>query len=360
MSEGRESASTQTAVVVEVKEQETNTPATPPPSSTPIEVFKPYRFSDHIHKDRHIFLKGASLGIGCGSSDSSVNGDENVPLFDWNSLTSVGGGCFGSHDGYFVDEYGNVFYNGKCVQLGPGMALKNEHLPLLHRVQLSLPSANWAKRGQNDRYPHVHQQHKPTPRHRPFNEQLNTYVDTQKRIRSVHCLEDLYRASPPPLLPFLTTARRRISPRPPNSNNSARTPARVARETTSITSPRNLSSVARLPSVRVTQHEGSSGPPRKKSGARAGHSAGSRSGEAERELASAREALKSSVPSIPVSKSYATYATPDYLNTLAKDGRQGTSNRLFESYPKRVLVHPSRNLLRQRTDLFARSRPQLW
>ncbi|KAL8579366.1 hypothetical protein ACOMHN_026731 [Nucella lapillus] len=289
------------------------------PSSTPV---KPYPFSEHIHKDRHIFLKGASLGIGCGTSATSAPPDVPVSVPDWTPRVPVR-----QQQDYFVDEKGNVFCNGQYL----GMALDDERLPVLHRVQLALPSANWSRQRSQERFPHVHLQHQlPEIRRRPFNEQLNTYVDTQKRIRSVQCLDDLYRSSPFPVFPYLSTPSPR-RPRPPPPP-----PAKIRAPGPRSTPPLSLSPrVVKRPTRPVVGKTAFSDP------------GVTGSQNADVELAQARQVMQE----LQQASSNQNYA--DYF--LGREGRQGTLGRLFESYPKRMLVHPGR-LLRQRSDIVYRAR----
>ena len=333
-----------------------------PPPSTPV---RPYRFSDHIHRDRHIFLKGASLGIGCGTNAGNSVHAGHDPFPDSSDFIPWSGGSLRRRV-CSVDEQGNLFYNGQCVQLG--MALGNERLPSLSRVQLGLSSAEWPQQGQHERYPHVHEHHQPVARRRPFNEQLNTYVDTQKRIRSVQCLEDLYHRTPSPIFPYLATPARK-RPRPPPR------PARVRFQLPQDLHPpalsRNLTGFsfktkqaphsgrclkkphaqtetgeAGLPSTSATPRKSGD----KGSGAVYEERLGS-SSDPETELVEARHALHTA------QQANSTREYADYF--LTKGGHQGSLGRLFESYPKRVLmVHPGR-LLRQRTEMVSRSRMRL-
>ncbi|KAK7113433.1 uncharacterized protein [Littorina saxatilis] len=409
-----------------------------PPSSTPV---KPYRFSDHVHKDRHIFLKGASLGIGCGSDTTTTTNNNNnsvggftdvcelAPLPFWEGRTawSCGGGWRGK--GCFVDEEGNVFYQGQCVQLG--MALGKERLPALHRVQLALSSADckYGRPQEEVRYPHLHQQHqKPggnNRQRRPFNEQLNTYVDTMKRIRAVQCLEDLYRSTPSPVFPYLATpptpTRRKPPPKPaaarmyvsraqnpqPPAPSLARNatsfnmkvsppephpslhPPSLARNATSFNMkvsppephpslhppslarnatsfnikrpPLSLTPALPLSTIAAVDHSRDgvlggtsttpSSLPRNASKTSSHVSEGRKSRDPESELATARTALQNTQQAS---------GSRDYMDYfLAKEGRQGTFGRLFESYPKRVLTVRPGKLVRQRTDILARSRMRL-
>lgn len=334
--------------------QSVNGSYTPPPS-TPVTI-KPYRFSEDIHKDRHIFLKGASLGIGCGS-DSGNSVDGYVPFPDCSAFIPWSGGSLRGRE-CIVDERGNIFYNGQCVQLG--MALGNERLPSLSRVQLGLSSADWSPQRHHERYPHLHRHQQPPTRRRPFNEQLNTYVDTQKRIRSVQCLEDLYRRTPSPVFPYLTIPRR---PRPHVRPARVRVqiphhpPPSLSCNPTSFSTKQSLRSsiTNRFFSKAVqaqTNQEGSPSAAPHRNGDKGGNTRdGLGSSDPETALAEARHALRTA------QQATNTREYTDYF--LAKGGHQGTLGRLFESYPKRVLMVQPGRLLRQRSEMVSRSRTRL-
>lgn len=104
--------------------------------STPEKVFK---YSEHIHKDRHIFLGPAYLS-----------------MYDMN------------------DDFGD----------GYGFSYNNIHFPSLSKVSLSLDVFH-------------------SPPQKRFNETINTYVDTRKRIRMVQCVEDFERRYGPSPLPYV-------------------------------------------------------------------------------------------------------------------------------------------------------------
>ena len=322
------------------------------PSSTPV---KPYRFSDHIHRDRHIFLKGASVGIGSSSAGEAPHTGLYPPwvcadheaLPDWSGLLPWGGGAVRRAD-CSVDRHGNLFYRGRCVQLGH-MALGDQRLPSLHRVQLGLTSGDRSRSRYPSRFPHLHEQYRPANRRRPFNEQLNTYVDTQKRIRSVQCVDDLYRASPSTVFPFLST--------PTPTPKQPRPPPRPAKIRMAVPRPAIQSLDRQATSL---QQQATRGPARAGDGDTASGappqnvSEGSGSAREHEDLEIALEEAR-----IALQRGRQSSSDRDYARYfLAKEGGEGTLGRLFQSYPKRMLViHPGR-MMRQRTEI-VRSRTNM-
>ncbi|XP_076459318.1 uncharacterized protein LOC143292691 [Babylonia areolata] len=352
------------------------------PSSTPV---RPYRFSEHIHKDRHIFLKGASLGIGCGSPSASspLSFPRSAPEVGWLGSAAAAAPwnvrCFEQGQGQgdiFVDELGRVFsiggrYLGMAVG-GDGFDDNDnddhQRLPTVHRVQLALPSAvavsgsGSRHGGHGDRFPHVHPHHQhqhqqPPSVRRRFNEQLNTYVDTRKRIRTVQSLDDLYRRSSSTsptasssVFPYLSTPSPRRPRPPPPPPAKIRTPlSRVPPPSLSLPLSNQLpqkgagragerGAVFDSP---VNNHHHSNNVNMTAHGAHQ---------DPDLELTRARHVMQE-LQQVSSNQNYADYF-------LAKEGRQGTLGRLFEGYPKRVLVHPGR-LLRQRTDIVSRAKLSL-
>lgn len=328
-------------------------PETLVPTSTPV---KPYRFSDHIHRDRHIFLKGASIGIGCGSDISDGNSLQFPhERSNFKNLQQL------SQD---YNQLGQRYSSEGQVPNDVRMTLRSDRLPSLHRVHLALSSADLARQRHVTKWenPHVHPQQQVQPARRPFNEQLNTYIDTQKRIRSVHCLEDLYSEPSSPILPFLAASspraqKQRAAGRFARSDSILQISTKMSKVATpvdsSVVSNSNVTSAGTslLPMDGVP--DGSSGTVVHQAPVR-----GRSFTDIELALAEARAGFLSLKRSLHASTS--SLKESGHTTTNQQDGkRRFFGRRMFENYPKRVFVHPGR-ILRQQTDLYMKYRPDLY
>ena len=188
----------------------------------PVKRYRPYRFSDRVRRDRHIFLKGANAGVGCGPSDVAADGSPPAVHQSYTcGKSSQRKGSWSDTEPPFTHR--DLFQKSQ-IREQDDMEMDSELHPSGRHKQLSLPRVTCTRHSDDQSVLHLKQKryrphHQPVT-YRPLNETLKPYVFSQKRQ---HSAEDQHgdatssfvfpSLSAPTVTPTTTPRRQKPSPR---------------------------------------------------------------------------------------------------------------------------------------------------